>query len=276
MQKIAVVTGSNQGIGKEIARQLSASNCRTILACRNIEAAKAAAVDIGGDNLDVRQLDIASKESIESFMENLMRDYHHVDILINNAGMAFKGSDPTPFEQQARPTVSTNYFGTLLLTEKIMPLLQKSSSARIVNVASQAGSLRILKSSQKKAEFTDPSLAIDRLNELMNEFIEDVESKTHSTKGWPGTTYGMSKLGVIALTKILARENPSMLINCCCPGYCATNMSSYGGHGSKDKADRAGFRDAGTGARTPTMLSLLPEDSKVSGKFFLDEVEIEW
>ena len=276
MQKIAVVTGSNQGIGKEVARQLAASNCKTILACRNMEAAKTAAVDIGGDGLDVRQLDISSKESIDSFVENLMKDYPHVDILVNNAAIAFKGSDPTPFDQQARPTISVNYFGTLSLTEKMMPLLQKSTSPRIVNVASQAGSLRILKSTEKRAEFTNPSLTIDHLNELMNEFIVDVEAKTHSSKGWPGTTYGMSKLGVIALTKILARENPSMLINCCCPGYCATGMSSFGGHGSKEKADSAGFRDASTGARTPVMLSLLPGDSKVSGKFYLDEAEIEW
>ena len=276
MQKIAVVTGSNQGIGKEIARQLAASNCKTILACRNVEAAKTAAVDIGGDGLDVRQLDISSTESIQSFVDNLTKDYPHIDILVNNAAIAFKGSDPTPFDQQARPTVSINYFGTLSLTEKMMPLLQKSTSPRIVNVASQAGLLRILKSSEKKAEFTNPSLTVDRLNDLMNEFVVDVEAKTHSSKGWPGTTYGMSKLGVIALTKILARENPSMLINCCCPGYCATNMSSFGGHGSKEKADNAGFRDASTGARTPTMLSLLPEDSKLSGKFFLDEAEIEW
>ena len=276
MQKIAVVTGSNQGIGKEIAKELSSVGCKTILACRNLEAAKSAATEIGGDNVDIRQLDISSKESIDSFTESLMKDYPCVDILVNNAAMAFKGSDPTPFDRQARPTISINYFGTLWLTEKMMPLLKKSSSGRIVNVASQAGLLRIMKSQEKKAEFTSPSLTIDRLNELMNEFIEDVEAKTHASKGWPGTTYGMSKLGVIALTKILARENPKMLINCCCPGYCATGMSSYGGHGSKEAADKVGFRDAGTGAKTPVMLSLLPDESVETGKFFLDNREIEW
>ena len=56
MQKIAVVTGSNQGIGKEIAKELSSVGCKTILACRNLEAAKSAATEIGGDNVDIRNI----------------------------------------------------------------------------------------------------------------------------------------------------------------------------------------------------------------------------
>ena len=77
----------------------------------------------------------------------MKRDFDSIDILVNNAAIAFKGSDPTPFAQQAWPTINTNYFGTLRLTEGLLPLIEKSTrSPRIVNVASSAGHLRILTS----------------------------------------------------------------------------------------------------------------------------------
>lgn len=57
----------------------------------------------------------------------------------------------------------------------------------------------------------------------MNKFIIDVESNQHEANGWPNTCYGMSKLGVIAMTKVLAREemkipNSKLVITACCPG----------------------------------------------------------
>ena len=71
---------------------------------------------------------------------------------------------------------------------------------------------------------------------------------------------------MIALTKVLARDEPSIMINCCCPGFCATDMSSH-----------RGTRSAEHGARTPTYLALYPTGStRPTGKFFLDEKEITW
>ena len=88
-----------------------------------------------------------------------------------------------------------------------------------MHVASQSGGLKILKNSPElQAEFTSESLTIEKLSSLMTQFIRDVESGTHTSKGWPNTCYGMSKLGLIALTKVQARENPSIVINACCPG----------------------------------------------------------
>ena len=59
-----------------------------------------------------------------------------VDVLINNAATAFKGSDPTPFEQQCKHNLAINFRGTVEFTEEMLPLVRKGEDARIVNVTS--------------------------------------------------------------------------------------------------------------------------------------------
>ena len=101
---------------------------------------------------------------------------------------------------------------------------------------------------------------------MMEGFVSDVEGGTHARAGWPGTCYGTSKLGVIALTRIHAQQLAprGIAVNCCCPGYCATDMSSHGGP-----------RSAAKGAETPAWLaSAAPQG--LTGRFFKDMVEAEW
>lgn len=272
-QKVALVTGGNKGIGLQIAKKLGASgqNIKTIIGCRSIDLGSAAASELQRCGLDViyRQLDITDDSSIENLSKNITEEFGRLDILVNNAAIAFKGSDPTPFKGQARPTMEANFFGTLSVTKAMLPLLRKSQSPRIINVASMAGHLRIVPDPAKIAKLTSSTLQLDELEVMMHEFVGDVESGTHSKNGWPNTCYGTSKLGVIAMTNILARTEPTMMINSCCPGYCSTDMSSM-----------RGTRTAEHGARTPAMLALLPGSAltKVSpsGKFFSDEAEEAW
>lgn len=159
----------------------------------------------------------------------------------------------------------TNYFGTLSLTEKLLPLIKKSTDPRVIFVASEMGHLRILNSEAKKQDFTNPKLTVDTLNNYVNQFVEAVETNQDlKALGWAQTCYGMSKLAVIALTKVLARENPGVAINSCCPGWCDTDMTSHKGPRSPE-----------LGARTPFMLGII-EDRNITGKFYADEREIEW
>ena len=86
--------------------------------------------------------------------QDFIRDYQQIDVLVNNAAVAFKDSDPTPFQRQARPTLQTNFFGTVRLTLGLLPLLHRGASPRIVNVASMAGALKIFRSKVGEILFT--------------------------------------------------------------------------------------------------------------------------
>jgi carbonyl reductase 1 len=262
---IAVVTGSNKGIGFEIAKKLSCyARIKTIIACRN-EKNGLEAVKLLGNEVEYQQLDIDDDNSIQSFTNRMMNKYNKIDILVNNAAIAFKQADPTPFHLQASPTVSTNYFGTLKLTQSLLPLIKNSQLKTICNVASEAGHLKTI-NHELQQKFQQSTLTISELNLMMNKFVEDVENKEHEKYGWPNSCYGISKLAVIALTKILAKENPDLFVNACCPGYCSTDMSSH-----------KGIKTAEQGSETPVFLSTLSlRNEKISGKFYSELREIEW
>lgn len=105
-----------------------------------------------------------------------MKEHGKIDLLMNNAGMAFKNASLTPFEEQAHPTVYTNFFGTLRLTQELQPLLKASSAPRVVCTAGEVGNLKLLKTSELKKYFIDEdnSLTIDKLSKTMNDFVKDV------------------------------------------------------------------------------------------------------
>ena len=165
-------------------------------------------------------------------------------MLVNNAAIAYKASDPTPFEGQTGPTLRINTYGTLALTDALLPLLREAAAEaaatvakgdhcadngpRLVHVASMAGALRQV-SPALRERFASPSLTLGALRGLVGEFEAAVAAGTHRADGWGSSNYGLSKLAVIAATRVHARENPGILANCCCPGYCDTDMTSHGG-----------------------------------------------
>ncbi|CAE8601527.1 unnamed protein product [Polarella glacialis] len=192
--------------------------------------------------------------------------------------MAYKHSDATPWTQKTRNTVSTNFFGTMIVCEALAPLLK--TGGRMVTVASGSGHLRILRSEDLRREFAgaDSALTVPRLSELMRQFVTDVEAGTpptvsaplpgalHERRGWPGHAYGMSKLAQIALAKIYARELSARgIASCACdPGGCRTDMSSH-----------SGSRTAAQGADTPAWLAFQPP-SEITGRLFFDRAEVGW
>jgi carbonyl reductase 1 len=104
---------------------------------------------------------------------------------------------------------------------------------------------------------------MEELDRLMKEFKVSVQDGTHSQKGYSNSNYGMSKLGLIAATKILARENPGVTINCCCPGFCKTDMSSH--RGTRDPAD---------GAKNSVIPATM--ENPPTGAFFSDYKIAQW
>ena len=250
--RIAVVTGANKGIGYFIALQLGLSGLFSdiILGCRDSARGATAMNEIQGKinerlpNVKVHSLplELGNGQSHTEFCQRMEREFGGaVDVLVNNAGFAYKGADPTPFKAQTAKTFQTNYYGLVDFTQQMMPFLRKGTDARIVNVASMAGRLRQV-SPKLQAKFTDPQLTIPELNNLMKSFEDDVQNGVHKQNGWSNSNYGMSKLGVIAATRVFAREEAvnNISVTSCCPGYCDTDMTS--GRGTRSPA--AGAKNA--------------------------------
>lgn len=187
-------------------------------------------------------------------------------MLINNAGMAYKVASTAPFIEQATNTVKTNFTGTVNITRALLPLVRPGG--RIVMVSSTAGRLSILKPHLQE-QFSSTSLTEQQLVSLMDQFVQDVAAGDHTSKGWPTTAYGVSKVGMTAFTKVLARELSSagqndILVNACCPGWVRTDMAGYNATLSPDE-----------GAETPVHLALLPSNSP-NGEFWRNKKVTSW
>ena len=238
---LAIVTGSNQGIGYEIVKIFLKQNLRTVLTYRNVDHGTEALNALKGQedfdqsNLFHHQLDITDQKSIQMFRDWVIESFgpQSVSILVNNAGIAFKSRDPTPFAQQTAPTLGTNTYSTMNFTDLMIPLLTPLG-ARIVFVASQSGLSALNRMSKAlQTRWQSPSLSRQDIYFMLNEFQTAVLQGNHQTLGWPDSNYGVSKLAVITLAKALAcvlpESQPNTRVYSCCPGYCATNMSSFQG-----------------------------------------------
>jgi carbonyl reductase 1 len=269
--RVAVVKGSNKGIGFFIAVQLGLSGLfeNVILACRDeqrgLTAVRDATEAIGNKaTVSYAPLTLGDHDSHVAFRQKMEREFGKVDVLVNNAGIAFKGADPTPFAQQTKPTMDINYHGTVDFTEVMLPLIRKGTNARIVNVASMSGHLSQISSKELRDKFTSSTLSMPELNQLVAKFESDVQAGIHREQGWGNSNYGMSKLAVIAATRVWARqEAPTIAVNCCCPGYCKTDMTS-----------QKGGRDPSEGARNAVIPATM--ENPPTGEFFSDYKVAEW
>ena len=269
MARVAVVTGSNKGIGFEIVKRLCKEfDGDVYLTARDAANGLKAVANLEEEGLHPKfhQLDITSQDSVENLKQYLVKTHGGLDVLVNNAGMAYTNDSTAPFSEQASVTVANNFTGTLRISKALFPLIRPHG--RIVNVSSRVGQLSILQKHLQK-RFTDPNLTEEALVSLMDQFVKDVQDGHHTERGWPNTAYGTSKVGMTALTKVYAREaarlgKEDVLVNACCPGWCQTDMTSH-----------AGTNTAAQGADTPVYLALLPQGSP-SGEFWGEKSVIEW
>lgn len=269
--RVALVTGSNKGIGFFIALQLGLSGMfqDVILACRDPARGQAAVKDMSKQvgsaaRISYAPLVLGDAASHASLKERMEKEFGKIDCLVNNAAFAYKSADPTPFQEQCKPTLDVNFRATVELTEELLPLVRKGTDARIVNVASMSGRLSQITSARLRDKLTSNTLTMPELQELVNQFQTDVLDGNHREKGWGNSNYGMSKLAVIAATKIWARqEAPTIKVNCCCPGYCATDMSSH-----------KGPRPPSEGARNAVIPATM--ENPPTGEFFSDFKVSQW
>ncbi|KAM6222120.1 carbonyl reductase [NADPH] 1 [Rhynchocyon petersi] len=272
--RVALVTGGNKGIGFAIVREL----CRqfsgdVVLTARDVTRGQTAVQKLQAEGLNPRfhQLDIDDLQSILALRDFLRREYGGLDVLVNNAGIAFKNADPTPFHIQAEVTLKTNFFSTRNVCTELLPLIKPQG--RVVNVSSMV-SFSALKSCSPELQqkFRSETITEEELVALMNKFVEDTKNGVHQKEGWPNTAYGVSKIGVTVLSRIHARnlsaqrKGDKILLNACCPGWVRTDMA--GPNATKSPEE---------GAETPVYLALLPAGAEgPHGQFVSDKRIKQW
>jgi 2-hydroxycyclohexanecarboxyl-CoA dehydrogenase len=134
--KIAIVTGAGQGIGRGIAEKLAAEGATVVVTDVNEAAAKETAQAIGGVGV---RADVTSRESMEAMVEPVHRQFGRIDVLVNNAGWdkasPFVDSDPADWDR----VVAINLYGVLHTCKAVLPIMAEQGSGSVVNLASDAG-----------------------------------------------------------------------------------------------------------------------------------------
>ena len=229
-ERIALITGANQGIGFEIARQLGKQGILVIASARDKQKGLAAVAKLQGEGIEAQSLvlDVTSQPTIDAAVAEVDRKFGKLDILVNNAGIVAERTPPTQSRMENfRKTFETNLFGLVAVTQAFLPLLRKAPAGRIVNVSSALGSLTSVSAPQSR--FDNSYLA-----------------------------YGASKAAVNSVTISFARElkDTAIKVNAAAPGYTATAMNNF-----------AGIQPVDQGAIAAVRLATLPADGPTGGFF---------
>jgi NAD(P)-dependent dehydrogenase (short-subunit alcohol dehydrogenase family) len=153
--KVALVTGANQGVGFQIAKALTENGYIVYVGSRNLQNGLAAAEKIG-KKAQAIQIDVTDKNSVENAAATVQQEFGQLDLLVNNAAISNAGAPGRTLEEimaSNRPSISsvdemrtvweTNVFGVVVVTQAFLPLLRKATAARIVNVSSGLASLAL-------------------------------------------------------------------------------------------------------------------------------------
>jgi NAD(P)-dependent dehydrogenase (short-subunit alcohol dehydrogenase family) len=231
---VALVTGANQGIGLQIAKDLVAHGFTVLVGSRNLERGETAASEVGPDARAI-QLDVTVQASIAAAAMRIRNELGRLDVLVNNAAISntrlrsdesvqeySKSTRPSNVSlDEVRAVWETNVFGVLAVTQAMLPLLREAPAARIVNVSSGVGSL---------TQNADPAF---------------------QWRSIFGPVYPASKTALNAITLAMAieLEPTGIKVNAACPGFTKTNLNNY-----------AGTQTVEEGAREPVRLALLGPD----------------
>src|SRR6266403_1567488 len=202
-KRIALVTGTNKGIGFEVARDLARKGFHVFLGARDTEAGQAAAEKLRKEGeedygeITFLKIDVSKPDSIRHAAEEFSRSTDRLDVLVNNAGILLDDDKDvlTATPEMFETTLRTNTLGALLVAQAFVPFLKKSNAPRIVNVSSGGGQL---------ADGAD---------------------------GW-APAYCISKTALNGITSQLAAALPKFAVNSVCPGWVRTGMGVPNATGS--------------------------------------------
>lgn len=245
--KIALITGANQGIGLQIAKDLAQHGLTVLIGSRDLAKGEVAAQTIEGDAHAI-QLDVTDAASINAAAERIRAEFGRLDVLMNNAGISHAGRTEVTFENigeinslvtapldDVRAVFETNVFGVIAVTQAMLPLLRESPAGRIVLTASSGGSLT----------------------------LNSNPDNPHRTMFG---NYSVSKAAAhaVMLAFAIPLEGTNIKVNAACPGFTSTALNNF-----------RGTRSLQEGAREPVRLALLGPDGP-TGTFSDEDGPVAW
>jgi NAD(P)-dependent dehydrogenase (short-subunit alcohol dehydrogenase family) len=226
--RVALVTGANQGVGRQVAKELVQHGLTVLVGSRNFGSGEAAAKEIGPGAVAL-QLDVTDGDSIAAAAERIRREVGRLDLLVNNAGISktTQGSPRHPSNaslDEIRAVWEVNVFGVVAVYQAMLPLLRESTDARIVNVSSGVGSL---------TTNADPAYPY-------HAYFDPI--------------YPASKtaLNAMTLAMMIELESTDIKVNLVSPGFTKTNLNGYAGMESVEDGSREVVRVALLGPDGPT------------------------
>jgi NAD(P)-dependent dehydrogenase (short-subunit alcohol dehydrogenase family) len=246
-QRIALVTGANQGVGLQVAKELVANGLTVLVGSRNLDRGEAAAKEIGEGAIAI-QLDVTDRVSIAAAAARINQEFGRLDLLVNNAAISNTRKGNLSLQEYAKLTIAsvvsidevktvweTNVFGVLAVYQAMLPLLRESSDARIVNVSSGVGSL---------STNADPS---------------------YPYHVFFGAVYPASKaaLNAITLAMMVELESTNIKVNLVSPAFTSTALNGFEGTESVEDGSREVVRVALLGPDGPTGTFTRWEDTNI-------------
>jgi NAD(P)-dependent dehydrogenase (short-subunit alcohol dehydrogenase family) len=235
-KRIALVTGANQGVGLQVAKELVANGVTVLVGSRDFGRGETAAKEIGTGAIAI-QIDVTDQASITAAAEHIEKEFGRLDLLVNNAAISNTRKGNRSLQEYAqiskasnvsldevRTVWETNVFGVLAVYQAMLPLLQKSSDARIVNVSSGVGSL---------ASNADPA---------------------YPYRAFFGPVYSASKtaLNAMTLAMMIELERTDIKVNLVSPAFTSTNLNGFEGTESVEDGSREVVRVCLLGPDGPT------------------------
>ena len=249
-KRIALVTGANQGVGFQVAKELAASGATVFVGSRDAQRGEQAAARIGPGAVAL-QLDVTDQASIAAAAERIRAEAGRLDLLVNNAAISrpphardvaladyMKTMSATTISlDNMRLIWETNVFAVVAVTQAMLPLLRAAPAARIVNVGSGAGSL---------TRNADPAFPYRH---------------TYS----PGYAGSKTAMNVVTLSFAIELEREGIRVNAVSPGLTATNLNNFEGTQSLED-----------GAREVVRVALLDGDTRTGAFTGWENAPIPW
>ncbi|GJN26903.1 hypothetical protein PR202_gb14870 [Eleusine coracana subsp. coracana] len=193
VQRIAVVTGGNKGIGLEVCKQLGYNGLKVILTARDEERGSAAVEmlhESGLPGVQFHRLDVSDSSSAARLAEFIKEKFGRLDILLRGKSpmerLHWLLQHSNESYEEAEECLKINYFGTKYVTEALLTLLQSSSYGRLINVSSNYGLLRYFSGENLKQELNDiDNLTVEKLDEMSELFLNDYRNGQLKSHGWP-------------------------------------------------------------------------------------------